>query len=178
MRDKASIFTIEPIGADLQQQVVTATTHYIQLGAQHFGRIFNALPVLFDLKGRAAGMYRVQNNERFIRYNPYLFAKYYDDNLQQTVPHEVAHYLCDMVYGLRRIRPHGSEWKQLMQLFGARAEATCRYDLEGIPSRSQRRHTYRCQCTTHQLTTRRHNNVTNNRMRYFCRSCGKALKPT
>jgi SprT protein len=178
MTEKSSIISIEPIGLALQQQVVDATTRYILQGSDHFGRAFDQVPVRFDLKGRAAGMYQVQNRQRFIRYNPYLFAKYYDDNLQQTVPHEVAHYLCDVVYGLRSIRPHGAEWKQLMYLFGARIEATCRYDLAGIPSRSQRRHPYRCQCTTHLLSTRRHNNVTNRRMRYFCRSCGMVLKPT
>lgn len=178
MSEPESIIPIEPIGAALREQVVAETVRYIRQGAQYFERSFEEPPVLFDLKGRAAGMYRVNKNQRFIRYNPYLFAKYFDDNLQQTVPHEVAHYLCDVVYGLRRIRPHGPEWKQLMQQFGARTEATCRYDLAGIPSRSQRRHAYRCQCMTHLLTARRHNSVANNRMRYFCRSCGKALKPT
>lgn len=178
MTDKSSIVTVDPIGVELQQQVVATTNDYIQLGAEHFGRAFSEIPVRFDLKGRAAGMYRVHNRQRFIRYNPYLFAKYYDDNLQQTVPHEVAHYLCDQVYGLRRIRPHGPEWKQVMQFFGARCEATCRYDLAGIPSRMQKRYPYRCQCSSHLLSTRRHNNVASSRMRYFCRNCGSLLKPT
>ncbi len=55
------------------------------------------VPVRFELQGRAAGMYRVHKGERVIRYNPYIFSKYFDDSLANTVPHEVAHYITDVL---------------------------------------------------------------------------------
>lgn len=154
--------------------VVEATRAWIARAGVLYGRRFEPIPVLFDLKGRAAGMYRVQRGERVIRYNPYLFAKYPQDNLTVTVPHEVAHYITDRLYGLRRVRPHGREWRAVMQDFGVDPAAATDYDLAGIPTRSQRRHAYRCACLVHQFSTRRHNLVAQG-ARYRCRHCGDEL---
>ena len=168
---------IKPIGISEQKLVVEATADYVERAQQLFGADFSQVTVRFDLKGKAAGMYRVRKGERVIRYNSYLFAKYFDDNLAVTVPHEVAHYITDMVYGLRRIRPHGPEWKQLMADFGADASRTCSYDLDGIPQRVYQRFPYRCDCTRHDLTARRHNQIQDRKKLYFCRQCGAPLAP-
>lgn len=162
--------------SEQQQAVVIARTDdQVRLASEYFDQVFPKLPVLFDLSGRAAGMYRVRAGRREIRYNPFIFARYFDDNLAQTVPHEVAHYVADMLHGFRSIRPHGSEWKRVMELFGAEPRASCQYDLEGLPGRRYRRFDYRCQCREHSLTTVRHNKVRQNRMRYYCRDCGQPL---
>jgi SprT protein len=168
---------IDPIKPEQQQQVLALTRHYIQRAGAIYHQSFASIPVRFNLKGRAAGMYRVKRGQREIRYNPYLFAKYYDDNLATTIPHEVAHYITDVIYGLSRIRPHGEEWRQVMQLFGADASRTCRYDLEGIPVRHTQRHPYRCGCEVYNLSTQRHRRIQSGRTRYFCRNCGTELQP-
>jgi SprT protein len=167
--------TIEPIDHDQQQHVIIRTADFFRRAGTVFNRPFQVIPVVFNLTGRAAGMYRVSKRQRQIRYNPYIFAKYFDDNLAVTVPHEVAHYITDIVYGLSNIRPHGAEWQAVMQAFGADASRTCSYDLEGVPVRTHKRYAYRCSCTTHQLTTRRHNNVRRGKARYYCRYCGEEL---
>jgi SprT protein len=169
--------TVEPIDVVRRRRVVTATESYIARAGKLLGRSFAAIPVLFDLAGRAAGMYRVNQGGRVIRYNPYLFAKAFADHLATTVPHEVAHYITDMVHGWRNVRPHGAEWQALMVAFGAEPSRTCAYDLAGVPLRTQRRHAYRCGCTTHRLTSRRHNQVRRGAMRYYCRHCGEQLIP-
>ena len=133
------------------------------------------IPVLFDLRGRAAGMYRVVRREAVIRYNPYIFARYFEHGLHTTVPHEVAHYITDRLYGLAHVRPHGREWRGVMQALGAEPRATTRFDLSGIPLRRQRRFAYRCDCTTYQLSTCRHNRIATGTVRYHCRSCGGEL---
>jgi len=166
---------IKPIGKSLQHRVVEATSGYIDQARDLFDTDFNRVAVGFDLTGKAAGMYRVRRSERIIRYNPYIFAKYFDDNLAVTVPHEVAHYIADMVYGLRNIRPHGQQWQALMAAFGADPSRTCSYDMEGIPQRVHQRIAYRCDCTRHNITLRRHNQIERGRRRYFCRSCGALL---
>ena len=167
--------TIEPITEIRQQQVMTATRHCIQQAGQLLGREFKVPAVTFDLQGRAAGMYRVHRRQRHIRYNPYIFAKYFSDNLANTVPHEAAHYLTDMLYGLRNIRPHGEEWRAVMRMLGAEPAVTCCYDLGGVPLRRQRRFSYRCACSSHAVSTVRHNRMLRGSGKYVCRQCRTEL---
>jgi len=167
---------IEPIDSQRRVQVVHATEVCLARAEVLFGRRFPVIPISFDLRGRSAGMYRVRGGVRCIRYNPYIFAKYFADGLSQTVPHEVAHYVTDLLYGLRRVRPHGREWQAVMRRLGAEPRATGRYDLAGIPLRRQRCVVYRCACTEHQLGTRRHRAVSRGEARYVCRRCKSELR--
>ena len=173
--------TVEPIGDDLKLLAIERTGFYIEQAGDIFNRSFPAVKVLFDLSGRAAGIYRVRQDVREIRYNPWIFSKFFDDNLANTVPHEVAHYVADRVYGQARIRPHGREWKGIMLAFGAEPVRTCDYDLSGIPGRNFRTFAYRCQCSDHAFTSRRHNQVVKYCKTYFCRKCRTevvAVNPT
>lgn len=170
------ITPIIPITPAQQQQMIAEVERYIAIGGRHFGRVFEPIPVLFDLKGRTLGMYKIQRRKRVIRFNPWICAKYFDDSLATTVPHEVAHYLADILYGLGNIRPHGSEWKAIMALFGADANVTARFSLEGVPQRVIRRVDYRCGCRDHQLTIHRHNRIRSGKASYLCRSCGGPLR--
>jgi SprT protein len=158
-----------------QEQVIAATHSCIQHAEQLLECELPPLPVAFDLKGRAAGMYRVRNEQRQIRYNPYIFGKYFDDNLANTVPHEVAHYITDMLHGIRNVRPHGTEWQAVMHKLGAEPSVTCHYNLEGIPLRRQRRFSYRCACSSHTISTVRHNRVQRGFGNYVCKRCCKPL---
>jgi SprT protein len=198
---------VKPIDDTQRQRVIDETMACIHMASDLFNQSFDLIPVNFDLRGRAAGMYRVRNGQRVIRYNPWLFARYFEDNLANTVPHEVAHYIVDMVHGCvqrsgahlrdgkrqpfrtglfkhreagparhaHHVRPHGKEWQAFMVAFGADTSRTCRYDLEGIPVRSQKQHDYCCPCTTHRLSTRRHNQIQRKTARYFCRQCRSEL---
>jgi SprT protein len=166
---------IEPIGCRREQQVLSATGEFIQRAGQIYSHELPMIPILFDLKGRAAGMYRVHNKDRVIRYNPYLFAKYFDDNITTTVPHEVAHYVVDSIYGAFRVRPHGTEWQQVMLALGVEPTVTGNYDLSGIPIRRQQRHSYQCACTQHNISTVRHNKILRGKAHYYCRSCKSKL---
>lgn len=169
---------IEPINDRQQQNVIDTTHHFIARAAELTRCKLTNIPVEFDLKGRAAGMYCVRGGRRWIRYNPYLFAKYFSDNLAQTIPHEVAHYAIEQMYGHRHVRPHGKEWRGLMQALGiANASRTCEYDLAGIPQRQQSLHPYTCACSSYQLTSRRHNKIKRDGARYYCRQCQQLLMP-
>ena len=131
-------------------------------------------------------MYRVKQQGRFfsrqykreIRYNPFIFAKYFEDNFNTTVPHEVAHYITDIIYGLKNIKPHGKEWKSIMQSFGANASVTANYDLSDIPLKKQKLFTYYCACREHQLSSVRHNRIVREQSRYHCKICKQPLQPT
>jgi len=166
---------IEPITIEQQQHVIDVTLSCIQRASRFYERQFLDIPILFDLSGRASGMYCVKARKKYIRYNPWLFSKYFKDSLSDTIPHEVAHYISDELYGLRNIRPHGPEWKAVMQLFGIKAKATGNYDLSGIPTRQHKRIDYHCACDTYQFTTKRHNQVQRGKANYACRKCGEIL---
>ena len=124
---------ITPISSVQQEQVVKLTAEYIERANSLFDRSFEVIPVLFDLRGRSAGMYRIKNNTRVIRYNPWIFAKYFESNLADTVPHEVAHYITEKLYGLRSVRPHGEQWKSVMLAFDVQPNRTNNYNMDGIP---------------------------------------------
>ena len=165
------IHMIEPIGPERQQEVLAATERYIGLAETIYLRSFPPVAVNFNLKGSSAGMFQVKNRSSRIRYNPWLFAKYYEENLTGTVPHEVAHYVVHCLYGLDRVKPHGQEWLAVMTAFDADPSVTGDFDLTGIPTRTQRRFRYHCGCREHEITTRRHNVIQAGRGRYECRLC-------
>ncbi len=166
---------ISPIGGKQITEVIEQTCEYIGKASVLFDAEFDLIPVHFDLKGRSAGCYQVKGDQKIIRYNPFIFAKYYQDNLSNTVPHEVAHYIADRLYGRINIRPHGREWKHIMRQFGKVPMVTSRYDLSGIPVRKAKTHPYHCGCQIHQLTARRHNKIINKQAEYICRRCGTPL---
>lgn len=166
---------IDPISPAQQEQVILETNQFLKSAGEYYNCEFPHIPVLFDLSGKAAGMYRVKAGQRVIRYNPFIFSKYFDDNFNETIPHEVAHYVTDVLYGLKKIRPHGSEWKSVMQVFGVAANRTANYDLAGLPVRKYQTYVYHCGCQDYELTSRRHNKILRGIGHYMCRDCGGKL---
>lgn len=159
-----------------QQLVVEETNKQIRRAEVLFNKKFPIIPVQFDLRGHTIGMYKYSRHGKVIRYNSLIFAKYFDENCRDTIPHEVAHYIIDMQYGGKNVRPHGVQWRSLMDKLGADASRTANYDLSDIPKRVYSTVPYRCGCQAHQLGIRRHNKVVKRSNRYFCRLCGDILK--
>ena len=170
---------IEPLSDEQQQFVIAQTHHYIEQATELFAIKRKAVEINFNLKGRSAGMYRTHGRfgkvKREIRYNTFIFSKYFEDNLKNTVPHEVAHYVSDIAYGLKNIKPHGVEWKNIMAAFGADASVTANSDLSGIPLRRKTTYTYLCECREHELGPVRHKRISSRRNQYYCRNCKQVL---
>ncbi len=173
-----------PLTASQQQEVIIQTNIYIKQATELYNLKYKKVDITFDLKGRSVGMYRIKHRrqrfflqqEREIRYNPFIFAKFYEDNFTTTIPHEVAHFITDIIYGLKNIKPHGKEWKAVMHDFDADASVTANYDLSGIPLKKQSKFTYVCECREHQLSTTRHNKIRNRRFQYYCKNCKQLLQ--
>ena len=191
--DPAISSTITPIDAEQQLQVQKEVQRYLTIGESLHQCAVPAIPVLFDLKGKTAGMYRVKTSlaprkgffsktgtasERVIRFNPWLFAKYPEDSWENTIPHEVAHYITDCLYGIKSIRPHGKEWAAVMRRLGAEPIVRANYDLSGIPVRRMAQYVYRCACREMSLTAYRHKKVQSGLQRYRCRDCLSELSWT
>ena len=55
---------VEPIGDSQQRQVKEMTAHFICQAESIYNRSFERVPVLFDLRGRVAGMFKVAGRAR------------------------------------------------------------------------------------------------------------------
>jgi SprT protein len=187
---------IEPIDKAKQSEAIARVQYYIDLASSLYQEKIPAIDVVFNLRGKAAGMYRCfrphkstkldvfktlnnsispASSRRQIRFNPWLFAKYPEDSYDNTIPHEVAHYISDCLYSLNNIKPHGSEWKMIMRDFGAVPNVRGKYTLEGIPVRNIRRYKYQCSCRQVGLTSHRHRKVRQGIQQYRCRDCRQVL---
>ena len=131
--------------------------------------------IRFDLKGKAAGMvvYR-QGMAPVVRYNPAMLRACQTEFLTQTLPHEVAHLVTRVLFG-SAIRPHGPEWKGVMDFFGTEARRCHNFDIHPDTVRRLRRFSYACACREHRLTSIRHNRILKGQ-RYLCKRCGATLR--
>jgi SprT protein len=168
--------TVKPITSSQQQQLVARVSQLLLQCEQQFNRPFKMIDIYFDLSGRTSAMYVVRNTHKYFRFNPYIFAKYFNDGLASTVPHEVAHYVTDILFGIKNIRPHGKQWRSVMHTLGVEPRVTGDYDLSGVPVKRQRRLDYSCDCMTHSLTMTRHNKILKSKASYYCQKCAGLLK--
>lgn len=166
----------EALGRTGREEVTAATLAGIERAAAVTGVPLAPLPVAFDLSGRSAGQFIGRRDDCVIRYNPWIFARYFAENLATTVPHEVAHYAVYRAFPGRRVRPHGREWRSVMHALDADPAVTFDLDISGLPRRQQRQHRYECACREHALSTTRHNRVRTGRARYACLQCRGELR--
>lgn len=130
--------------------------------------------VRFDLTGRAAGQWRLRKNTETLRFNPEAFALEWDQHFPETVAHEVAHSLVYRTCGTRRVRPHGPEWKRLMQGMGFPNPRITHSTT--LTTRRMRQYHYACACGPQPLSARRHFLINKRGYRYQCRQCGQWLQ--
>ncbi|MGR6982120.1 SprT family zinc-dependent metalloprotease [Testudinibacter sp. P27/CKL/0425] len=153
----------------LNIQIARSLRACLDLAERHFNRTFPMPSVNFNLRGMKAGVAYLQQNE--IRMNRTLLLENRDDFLQQVVPHELAHLIVYQQHG--RVQPHGKEWRFVMQQLFRLPPDTChQFDIQRVQGKTV---AYRCDCQTHQLSLRRHQNIVKNKVRYHCRLCKTEL---
>ncbi len=156
--------------------IIATTSRHIAHARQHYRLTLPELDIHFDVTGAAWGYYVRKGAQRWFRFNPQLFALHFDEGLQDTIPHEVAHYVVDRLYPRRRCKPHGPEWREVMATFGIdNPRATHNTSLDGLRIRRQQRHSYYCACGEVMLSSTRHNRIQRDGMRYVCRRCQQPL---
>lgn len=166
-----------PLDTAQQQAIRDAVQAFYRKAGPHYG-VNPAPPVVrFDLRGRAAGQWRVLRGEEALRFNAHLFAMDWARQFPDTVAHEVAHSIVYRRFGLGRDRrrPHGPEWREVMQWLGFEPRVTHDSDLRGVPVRRTRRYAYRCSCQVYALGARRHRSAQSGERIYYCRRCGQTL---
>ena len=168
----------DPLTKAQRAAIVAATNQHIDHARQRYRLDLPELDIRFDVFGASWGYYVRKGHQRWLRFNPLLFALHFDEGLRDTVPHEVAHYVVDCRFPRRRCKPHGAEWREVMAAFGIdNPRATHNTSLDGLRVRRQRRHIYHCGCGEVALSTTRHNRIQRDGTRYFCRRCHQPLLP-
>lgn len=130
-----------------------------------------AVPELrWDLRGRAAGQAHL--GRALIRLNAALLLQEGEDFALSTLVHELCHLAVWARHG-RKARPHGPEWRALMQAMGQSPQRCHDAPVQAV--RQQRTFRYACPCSEHALSTTRHNRAQRG-VRYLCRRCAQPLK--
>lgn len=145
--------------------------YWLAKAEQHLLKNYPVPELDLSLKGRCAGQAFLQTWR--VRFNLQLLSENYDHFMLNVVPHELAHLIAFREFGAR-IRPHGKEWRWVMeQVLGVAAKTTHQYDV----SKSAKQHfVYQCGCMErkHHLTIRRHNKIAQG-ISYLCKHCRQSL---
>ena len=154
----------------MPDQLLARVEACYQQAEAFFARRFPRPEVSLRLRGLKAGVAHLTENR--LRFNAQLYRENREHFLRQTVAHEVAHLVAHQLFG-SGIRPHGSEWQQIMgKVYGLPAERCHTYEVK----RRQRHYVYRCRCPEGEFpfTPQRHALVLRGR-RYLCRRCRETL---
>jgi SprT protein len=156
---------------DQTKEIITRTEACLEIARQKYSIELPSIEIKFDLKGRTAGMFCWRSELMWFRYNRVLMAGNLAEFLQQTVPHEVAHYVVRYRWGAHP-SPHGPEWKRVMrEAFQLRHDRCHTMDVAATQSVL---HVYSCECREHRLSVHRHNKIRRGH-RYNCKLCKAVL---
>jgi SprT protein len=145
---------------------------------QLYNNITIKRPILiFRHCGRRAGVCCLRFHQWYVVINVDLVNKSatYDEQLNCTLPHEVAHAISFTIFG-HDISPHGYEWRKIMRWLDVNPERCHDMDMTGVKVRRQQRFGYTCGChgKVYHLTTVKHNQ--HQRGLYFvCNLCKTRL---
>lgn len=108
------------------------TQQYVKLCNKRFILGMRPIKVEFDLKGLTAGMAYL--GYHMIKYNPYFLCRHTDDFLYEICGHEVVHHAAFYKHG-PKIKPHGREWRYMMNCLGLPDERCHSFDVSEIRAR-------------------------------------------
>lgn len=166
--------TVIEIEDKVLECVVKAEAHY---------RRKISIPVIefSGLDSNVSGKYRYSKGRNTLWFNARFFENEKNgDYVLQTVPHEVAHYIVHVMYYYLRPRPHGNEWKFVMESIFGRPALRCHdYDtgfLKAKKSRNIKRFAYGCGCNgeEHIISSILHNRILRGSNRR-CRICKERI---
>lgn len=127
---------IPPVLVEMVQKKVD---EYYEIANKFFSREFPRCKVEFGVSGTVAGYAHYQENK--IRLNSEFILRQFDRMLERTVPHEIAHLLVFQIWGkdvlLRKVKPHGKEWKFIMAgVFGLDPSRCHDYEMRDVKQKN------------------------------------------
>lgn len=102
---------------------------------KHYKQKFTRPEVRYNIRNTNGGEAWYQRN--LIRLNLTFLVENEEKFLATTVPHEVAHLVARAVYTSKphngkKVRPHGSEWKEVMGVLGVEPKTKHTYDITSL----------------------------------------------
>ena len=145
----ASSFNLE--STNLIARTEDKTLEVCAWAETRYGRLFEVPELRFDLRGLTAGLAYPARN--LIRFNLNLLKANPQDFISETVPHEVAHLLSWTING-PEAKPHGPEWKAIMNDMGLNPEVCHTYPATRARARGriQKVFFYACACAGRRYT--------------------------
>lgn len=123
------------------------------------------IQIVYDLHGRVAGKACYGSNK--IRVNPIALKLNYNDMLEKTIPHEVAHLIAYHIYNCK---DHSYDWKKVMVKMGLSPKRCHDYNLPY--AKGGQRYLATCNCSEHYITKGMAEKIG----KYKCKDCGSRLK--
>lgn len=133
------------------------------------------IPIVFVEKGSNAGRACWQRfGDRVVvnlEFNIFHIENYWDDMVEDTIPHEVAHVIDYMIRGRSN---HDRKWQYIAYTLGCTGKPTHNYDY--VPARKTRVYIYKATCGTEiKLTAVRHGKIQKKGVTYTVRSTGGSI---
>ena len=129
--------------------------------------------ITYGLRGSDAGQAFMEQNR--IDLNLVLFRENFEDAIQNTVPHEIAH-LEAWRLGLKRGDFHAGIWKRLMTKFRAAPIACHNLDVTSASSRTGY-FTYQCRCSSpNMVSLEMHHRIQETPELFRCKECKQLLR--
>jgi len=96
---------------------------------------------------------------------------------ENTISHEIAHLVTRMLYPNAK-QHHGPEFKRVHQWLGGTGETYHTYDTSSVKkTRNVTTYKYTCNCTTYEISAKRHDLIRNKGKQYKCTKCSCRLYP-
>jgi SprT protein len=118
----------------------------IETAEAKYGKI-GPVEIRCDIRGKTAGYagwktnrWTGENSNFFLRFNREAIAKHWDEMVQVTIPHEVAHLVCAAHPELGG-RDHNWKWAQIDRSLGGNGERC--HNMELTPGRKTARYVYK-----------------------------------
>lgn len=155
---------------ELVQDLESELAKCVILVQKHCFSDFATPQYRMDLQGKNAGMALLE--QHCIRFHQTLLIQHGALYIHEVVPHELAHLAVYRRFGLK-VKPHGHEWKWIMQdIFAREPRVTHNF---AVKLHRKKVYQYTCVCSKfHEFSVVRHKRAQQG-TRYLCRVCKQPL---
>lgn len=165
----------------MREQILAKVEESFKKAESFYGKKFSRpTNIIFKNNGTCAGRayHHPDPSKRFLEFQLELAKQNAEDFLENTVPHEVAHYIQFEQYGYINNKPHGRQWKYVMvNVMGIAPDRCHTYDTSSIKKRQvSRDYEYLCNCTIHFCTSILHKRMQAGQRRR-CNRCKGQVVP-
>lgn len=155
-----------------EQELVSTLSSLIERLSSSFPLAYSIaknkkISISFEKLGIVAGTCDSQGN---IEINEALPERY-PNQCQEVIAHELAHCLTNTLHS--NAQGHSKEWERMMKALGFEPKAHHNFDLEDLRLKTQKMFTYKCFCTTHNVSMEKHKEIKKNGA--ICKYCDHSV---